>query len=290
MSSDRKPEWLKIKYISNRNTGEVDDILKRYGLNTVCDEAMCPNKGECFSRRTATFMILGKNCTRNCTFCGVSKGALEVPDPHGPEKIAMAVKELGLLYIVITSVTRDDLCDGGASVFAGCIEEIRKSDDGIKVEVLIPDFQGDPDALTAVVKARPYILNHNIETVKRLYPEVRPQAVYKRSLELLRRVREMDPEMLTKSGMMLGLGEERNEVLETFADLLSCGVELLTVGQYLAPSGSHHKVVRYVHPDEFEDYRKIALDMGFAYVASAPFVRSSYNAAEAYNILQNRSV
>jgi lipoyl synthase len=279
-SLNRKPEWLKIKYRSNKNTSDVDEILRAYGLNTVCEEAMCPNRAECFSKRVATFMILGKNCTRRCTFCNVSKELPCIVDPEESMKVALAAKEMGLVYVVITSVTRDDLPDGGASHFASCIEEMRIIDPDIKVEVLIPDFMGDADALKCVVDKKPFVLNHNIETVERLYPEVRPQAAYQRSLELLRRTRELDKDMITKSGIMLGLGETRDEVLKTLRDLIEADVKSITIGQYLAPSKKHHEVMRYVEPSEFEEIGMIAKDMGFIHVASAPFVRSSYNAAE----------
>ena len=272
---------IPIKHKSNKNINEVADIVKMFGLNTVCDEAMCPNRTECFSKRTATFMILGRNCTRHCTFCNVQKEGPCVVDETEPKKVAAAVHKLGLVYVVITSVTRDDLPDGGASHFAQCIEEIRKLDDKIKVEVLIPDFRGDTDALKTVMDAKPVVLNHNVETVKRLYPEVRPEADYYRSLELIKKVKELDCDMHTKSGIMLGLGEEKEEVISTLKDLADSGCEFLTIGQYLAPSKAHHKVMRYVHPDEFEEYKKIATDLGFKHVASAPFVRSSYHASEA---------
>lgn len=283
-SNDRKPQWLKIKYKTNKNTQDVTRILQTYGLNTVCDEAMCPNKAECFSNRTATFMILGNNCTRKCTFCNVSKDMPCEPDLDEPRKIANAVKELMLEYVVITSVTRDDLPDGGAGFFAECIKRIRELDHNIKVEVLIPDFKGDAKALRTVADAKPFVLNHNIETVKRLYPEVRPQALYQRSLQLLRDVKDIDSDIFTKSGIMVGLGETAKEVIQTLNDIAACGVKLLTIGQYLAPSKAHHKVIEYVHPDIFTYYKNEALKLGFSFVASGPFVRSSYNAKEAAGI------
>lgn len=283
-SNDRKPQWLKIKYKTNKNTQDVTRILQTYGLNTVCDEAMCPNKAECFSNRTATFMILGNNCTRKCTFCNVSKDMPCEPYLDEPRKIANAVKELMLEYVVITSVTRDDLPDGGAGFFAECIKRIRELDHNIKVEVLIPDFKGDAKALRTVADAKPFVLNHNIETVKRLYPEVRPQALYQRSLQLLRDVKDIDSDIFTKSGIMVGLGETAKEVIQTLNDIAACGVKLLTIGQYLAPSKAHHKVIEYVHPDIFTYYKNEALKLGFSFVASGPFVRSSYNAKEAVGI------
>lgn len=277
---ERKPDWLKIK-LHGGSREEVFRILDRLTLHTVCEEANCPNLGECFSRKTATFMILGKFCTRNCTFCNVQKNNPTPVDPDEPVHVAQAVKDLNLRHVVITSVTRDDLPDGGAGHFAGVIGEIRRLDANVAVEVLIPDFRGDKNALAIVVEARPKIINHNVETVPRLYPEVRPMAVYKRSLELLANVKEMDGGMLTKSGIMVGLGEKEDEVIKLFKDLREVGCDLLTVGQYLAPSKSHHPVVEYVHPDIFEKYKEKALKMGFMHVASAPLVRSSYLADKA---------
>lgn len=278
---ERKPDWLKIKIHAGSSREEVFQILDRLTLHTVCEEANCPNLGECFSRKTATFMILGKFCTRNCTFCNVQKNKPTPVDPDEPVHIAQAVKELNLRHVVITSVTRDDLPDGGAGHFAGVIREIRRLDVNVAVEVLIPDFLGDKNALEMVVEARPKIINHNVETVPRLYPEVRPMAIYKRSLELLANVKELDGGMLTKSGIMVGLGEKEDEVIDLFRDLRGVGCDLLTVGQYLAPSKSHHPVVEYVHPDIFEKYKEKALKMGFKHVASAPLVRSSYLAGKA---------
>lgn len=277
----RKPDWLKIKFHGEKSVDEVVKILSRLTLHTVCEEANCPNLGECFSRKTATFIILGKYCTRNCTFCNVQKNKPTPVDPDEPLHVAQAVKELNLKHVVITSVTRDDLPDGGAGHFAKVIEEIKRLDDNVVVEVLIPDFRGSKEALAMVVGARPEIINHNVETVPRLYPEVRPMAVYRRSLELLADVKNMDSRILTKSGIMVGLGEKEDEVMELFRDLREVGCDLLTVGQYLAPSKSHHPVVEYIHPDVFEKYRKLASEMGFRHVASAPLVRSSYLADKA---------
>ncbi len=276
----KKPEWLRIKL---RRTGEqqqVEEILKRLSLNTVCDEANCPNRMECFSRKTATFMILGRVCTRNCTFCNVESGVPQQVDDEEPGHVARAVRELGLKHAVITSVTRDDLPDGGAGHFAGTVEEIHRLTDAV-AEVLIPDFKGDREALKKVVDSKPEIINHNVETVPRLYRSVRPQADYRRSLELLDSVKKQSGNIFTKSGIMLGLGEERDEVYEVFRDLRSTGCDFLTVGQYLAPSEAHHPVVEYIHPGMFAEYRKMALAEGFRHVSSAPLVRSSYLAAEA---------
>ena len=277
-----KPDWLKVSIRGGQGRGQVKEILERLSLNTVCKEANCPNLMECYCRKTATFMILGKVCTRNCTFCNVIKGNTENVDPEEPFHVAEAVKELGLNHVVITSVTRDDLPDGGAGHFVKVIEEIKKIDSSVTIEVLIPDFNGDPSALRKIVEAEPHIINHNIETVERLYPDVRPMASYSRSLELLNRVKQMNDSILTKSGIMVGLGEKKQEVIKVFEDLRSSGCSILTVGQYLAPSEKHHPVVEYIHPDLFEEYKGIALEMGFQFVASAPLVRSSYHADKVF--------
>jgi lipoyl synthase len=276
-----KPDWLRIKVQSGGNLTEVEEMLKRLSLHTVCEEANCPNLMECFNRRTATFMILGDHCTRNCTFCNVAKGAPLPVDTGEPARVAGAVRELGLRHVVITSVTRDDLPDGGAGHFAETIREIRSVAPGVTIETLIPDFGGSLPALLTVAKAGPDVLNHNIETVPRLYPEVRPMAGYERSLELLRRVKENNSSMHTKSGMMLGLGETREEVIQSMKDLREASCDFLTLGQYLALSKQHHPVVEYVHPDVFEEYRITGEKMGFRFVASAPLVRSSYLAERA---------
>jgi lipoic acid synthetase len=276
-----KPEWLKIKSYSNQSRLEVEELLKELSLHTVCEEANCPNLTECFCNKTATFMILGKVCTRNCTFCNVLKGSTEVVDSEEPLHVAQAVIKLGLKHAVITSVTRDDLEDGGASHFAAVITEIRKLDNKVVVEVLIPDFQGILAALKKVIDAKPHILNHNIETVPRLYKEVRPMAIYERSLKFLNDSKLLDNTILTKSGIMVGLGEEKYEVFEAMQDLRKNQCDLLTIGQYLSPSNKHHPVIEYVHPDVFEEYKLKALDMGFRHVASGPLVRSSYQAHKA---------
>ena len=259
---------------------KVRALLKKGRLNTVCQEAKCPNLWECFSRRTATFLIMGSLCTRNCRFCAVAHGPLGPPDPEEPARVAEAVKKMGLRYAVITSVTRDDLLDGGAGFFAKTIKEIRKRVSDVLVEVLIPDFQGNMDALQTVVDARPDVLNHNIETVPRLYPLARPEASYWRSIELLKQVQKHDSTIPTKSGLMLGLGELSEEIRETLRDLLGASCSMLTLGQYLQPTKKHLPVKNFVHPDEFDRWRKIALEMGFSAVASGPFVRSSYHAKD----------
>jgi lipoic acid synthetase len=286
-----KPPWLKV----TANTGEANravmELLQSLELHTVCEEANCPNCGECFGRKTATFMILGTQCTRNCTFCCVDKGVPTNPDPSEPFHIAEAVMKLGLRYVVVTSVTRDDLPDGGASHFVKVIEAIKARRAGTSnpaIEVLVPDFQGDMEALFSVVRAGPDVINHNVETVPRLYGAVRPQARYERSLELLSRVKSMDPGMVTKSGIMLGLGETKEEILEVLADLRRHGCDFLTIGQYLAPSSKHHPVIDYLPPEQFEWYRQQALAMGFSHVASGPLVRSSYQAEQGWKTSINR--
>lgn len=278
----RKPPWLKRRISAGPSYQKIPDLLRRGGLHTVCEEALCPNQGECFSRGTATFLILGDRCTRDCRFCSVAHGPSGPPDPEEPARVADAVREMGLHYVVITSVTRDDLADGGAGLFARTIREIRERSPETLVEVLIPDFQGDEHALRKVLDTRPDVLNHNLETVPRLYPSVRPEAVYRRSLELLERVEAYDSTIPTKSGLMLGLGESSEETGETLRDLRRTGCSLLTLGQYLQPTRRHLPVRRFVHPDEFEEWRKVALDLGFAEVASGPFVRSSYRAEAFY--------
>ena len=278
-----KPDWLRIKIQGGGALSEVERMIKRLSLNTVCEEANCPNRIECFSRKTATFMILGNACTRNCTFCNVKKGTPQPVDPDEPRHVAEGVRELGLRHVVITSVTRDDLPDGGASHFAATINEIRNADADVIIEVLIPDFGGNVDALQTVVEAKPNIINHNIETVPRLYSDVRPMAVYERSRALLKNVKEMDPGIFTKSGIMLGLGEEQWEVEQAMSSLRDIQCDFLTIGQYLAPSKSHHPVMAYIHPDVFEKYRLLGEEMGFRYVASAPLVRSSYMADKAFS-------
>jgi lipoic acid synthetase len=276
----RKPEWLRRKIQGSHVSSEVYNIIDELSLNTVCKEANCPNKMECFNRSTATFMILGKVCTRNCTFCNVTKGETEALDPHEPHKVALAVEKLKLKHAVITSVTRDDLQDGGAGHFAEVVQEIRKRNRAITVEVLIPDFDGNEAALEKVIASKPDIINHNIETVPELYSRVRPMANYERSLALLKAVKDKDDTILTKSGIMLGLGESEAAVVDVMKDLRNVGCDIITIGQYLAPSSKHHPVIEYVHPDMFEKYRMIGINLGFKNVVSAPLVRSSYHADE----------
>jgi len=277
-----KPPWLKRRIPSGAAYQEVKRLLKNGCLHTVCEEACCPNLGECFSQGTATFLILGDRCTRNCRFCAIGHGPPGPPDPIEPQRLAETAKAMALKYVVITSVTRDDLPDGGAGLFAQTIQALRKEVPEAMVEVLIPDFQGDDDALKKVMDARPDVLNHNVETVSRLYPMVRPGAVYQRSVRLLKRAREMDPSVATKSGLMLGLGESDDETGRTLQDLVEAGCTMLTLGQYLQPSRDHLPVVRFVPPEEFDRWKETALRMGFTEVASGPFVRSSYHAHELY--------
>ena len=280
MKYERKPEWLKVRFPSGERYAEVKRLLREESLHSVCEEARCPNIGECFNAGTATFMILGDICTRACGFCDVTSGRPVGLDLLEPLRLARSVETLGLDYAVITSVNRDDLADGGASVFAGCLRAIRHRTPRTEVEVLIPDFEGNWDALRTVVEAGPVVLNHNTETVPRLYPRVRPKARYERSLELLRRVKDIDPGMTTKSGLMVGLGEHFDELERTLADLRAHGVDLVTIGQYLRPSPKHLPVERYWHPDEFEALADVGRRLGFAHIEAGPLVRSSYHAGE----------
>lgn len=281
----RKPPWLKRRIPSGATYHKVHSILKKSKLHTVCQEALCPNIGECFSRGTATFLILGDRCTRNCRFCAVAHGPTEPPDPEEPSRVAEAAQELALRYVVVTSVTRDDLPDGGAGHFANTIREVKHRAPSVRIEILVPDFKGSESAINTIVKARPDVLNHNLETVPRLYPEVRPGADYDRSLRLLKGVRDLLPDILTKSGLMLGLGERPDEMETVFENLLEAGCRILTLGQYLQPSKDHLPVKRYVPPEEFDRWKEIALEMGFGAVVSGPFVRSSYHAGELYRAL-----
>lgn len=285
----RKPEWLKVEYQDPKRINEVKKILNSLSLHTVCQEANCPNKMECYGKGTATFMVLGSVCTRNCRFCNVTKGSPELVDPMEPVHLAQAVEEMKLRHVVVTTVTRDDIPDGGAAHFARIIEEIRKRTPRTTIEVLISDLQGDRDALQTIVNARPEIINHNVETVPSLYSRVRPMADYQRSLDLLAAVKEMNPSIFTKSGIMVGLGETEEEVISLFADLRKVDCDFLTVGQYLAPSSAHLPVAEYVHPMIFHDYERAAYDLGFKHVASGPFVRSSYNAEKLQDLMQAKT-
>lgn len=280
-----KPPWLKRRLPVGPEFERTRKRLQAGKLHTVCQEAHCPNIFECFSQHTATFLILGDRCTRNCTFCAVRKGPEGPPDADEPQRVAAAAAEMGLRYVVVTSVTRDDLEDGGASQFAQTVGTLRQSIPQVRIEVLIPDFQGSEKALQTVLDAKPDVLNHNIETVPSLYPEVRPQADYPQSLTLLRRASNHAPDIPTKSGLMLGLGEDRRELRQTLTDLHAAGCRILTLGQYLQPSAGHHPVRRFLPPEEFDQWRQIALETGFAEVSSGPFVRSSYHAKDVFQNL-----
>jgi len=276
-----RPPWLRVKFFGGPNYQDLKRIMRALSLHTVCESARCPNMGECWDHRTATFMILGNICTRACGFCAVPSGKpVGPPEEDEPLRVAEAVEKMGLRYAVVTSVNRDDQPDGGAGIFARTIEEIRRRVPGCRIEVLIPDFRGEWSALETVVAACPDVLNHNTETVPRLYRQVRKGAVYERSLELLRRAKTLAPEMPTKTGMMLGLGEEKHEVLAAMQDLVAQGTAILTLGQYLQPTREHLPVVRFVHPAEFAEYKVLGEAMGFKHVESGPLVRSSYHAFE----------
>jgi len=276
----QKPDWLRIKLTTGGNYSEIKDMMRSKTLHTVCEEARCPNIYECWSNRTATFMILGDICTRACRFCAVNTGMPTELDLQEPERVAEAAEQMDLRHCVVTSVARDDLADGGASIFAATIRAIRKRLPFCRVEVLIPDFQGNWDALQLVMDANPDILNHNIETVGRLSDRVRAKAKYERSLELLKRAKEMKPKIPTKSSIMLGVGERLDEVLEAMDDLRAVDCNILTLGQYLQPTPKHMKIDRYVHPDEFAQLKQEGLKRGFRHVESGPLVRSSYHAHE----------
>ena len=278
----RLPVWFKQKLPDPQIMATMKSLIDGLSLHTICESAVCPNIGECFSQETATFLILGAVCTRNCTFCAVKKGEATLVDNEEPQHVFKAVEKLGLRYVVITSVTRDDLPDGGASQFAKTIRLLRASKKDVIVEVLVPDFLGCADALRTVVESGPQVINHNVETVPHLYQKVRPEADYRRSIELLRLVKRLSPEVITKSGLMLGLGETRDQVIGVMEDLREANCELLTIGQYLQPSQKHHPIVRFVPPAEFAGYKQIGKDMGFSEVASAPLIRSSFHAAELY--------
>lgn len=284
----RKPSWIRKSLPYGGKAEATRRILRGCGLHTVCEEARCPNLGECFSRGTATFLILGDICTRNCSFCAVTKAKPLPVDENEPLRVAQAVRKFNLRYVVITSVTRDDLEDGGASIFERTIREIKNIDSVRGIEVLIPDFNGSEEALLKVVNASPTVINHNLETVRRLYPRVRPLADYERSLNLLRRVKELNPGIITKSGIMVGLGEEKEEVIELMKDLREVNCDIITIGQYLQPTKDNLPVERFITPEEFKEFEKIAYSLGFKLAFSSPFVRSSYMAEEALNLLKEK--
>jgi len=280
LTASRKPSWLKVQAPGGPNYIAIKRLMRDLGLHTVCEEAHCPNVGECWEHKAATFMILGDVCTRNCTYCAVAHGTPRPLDLEEPVRLAEAVAQMRLRHVVITSVDRDDLPNGGAELFAGCITEIRRRLPETSVEVLIPDFKGREEALRIVVEAAPDILNHNLETIDRLYRLARPGGRYTRALELLRRAKEMNAELLTKSGIICGLGEEWDELLRAMGDLRDQGVDILTLGQYLRPSDDHLPIARYYTPSEFAELRRAGLEMGFRHVEAGPLVRSSYHAWE----------
>ena len=282
-----KPPWLKVRMPSESGYFQVSEILKANRLHTICQSARCPNMGECWARKTATFLVLGDTCTRNCGFCAVKKGRPADPDPNEPEHVAGVVRELGLRHAVVTSVTRDDLDDGGASVFAAVIRAVREASPGTTIEVLVPDFGGIGSSLDLVLAAGPDILNHNLETIEALYPAIsRPAANYRRSLDLLSAAKKKGA--LTKSGLMIGLGERYEDILRTLSDLRRAGCDLLTLGQYLRPTPNHHPVEKYYSPLEFDQLRDIALDFGFVDAAAGPLVRSSYQADKLFLAARER--
>ncbi len=280
----RKPDWLKVPLGGGEEYNKVIEVLKSKGLHTVCQEANCPNLGECFSRGTATFMILGNICTRRCLYCNVKYGITLTTNPYEPKRVAEAVKELNLKYVVITSVTRDDLKDGGARTFRDTINEIRKVSTA-KIEVLTPDFKGDTQSIRTVLSAEPDVFAHNIETIERLFPAIRPGADFKTSMVFLKRIKEIDPKQITKSGLMIGLGETKEEIIKTMRTLRLAQVDILTIGQYLQPREDLAEVQKYYTPEEFTELKNIAVDMGFKYVESAPLVRSSYHAEKITNFI-----
>jgi len=279
---ERLPPWFKQKPADPRVMVPMEKLLDGLSLHTICESALCPNVAECFSRKTATFLILGDVCTRRCSFCAVKKGQPLPVDGKEPQHLLEAVEKLNLSYVVVTSVTRDDLSDGGASQFVKTINMLHQKRKGVVVEVLVPDFLGSAESLRAIVEARPDVVNHNVETVPRLYSEVRPEADYSRSLKLLSMAKKLNPDIVTKSGLMLGLGETKEEVVKVMEDLRGVNCDLLTIGQYLQPSPEHHPVARFISPEEFSQYGDIGRDIGFVEVAIAPLVRSSFKAAELY--------
>ncbi len=286
MTRPRLPEWIKARFPGGDGYHRLKGIMRDLKLNTVCEDAHCPNIGECWNRGTATFMILGDICTRGCRYCAVAKGKPEGLDLEEPVRVAEAVRQMNLRHVVITSVDRDDLADGGAGIFAQTIRQIRKHVPACAIEVLIPDFKGDPDALRTVMEAAPDILNHNTETVPRLYPTIRLGGKYQTTLELLRCASEWYPSSITKTGIMLGLGEMDHEIEEVIRDLVSIGVNILTLGQYLQPTKKHAPVAKFYHPDEFRFWKEKGELMGIGHVESGPLVRSSYHAEEQLELLQ----
>ncbi|HJK87466.1 MAG TPA: lipoyl synthase [Candidatus Megaira endosymbiont of Hartmannula sinica] len=288
MKSNKKPDWLKVRSPNSKGYLETKEIINQYKLNTVCQEAACPNIAECWSKKHATMMILGSVCTRACAFCNIATGKPDEVDKNEPRKIAFSVKKLGLKHVVITSVDRDDLSDGGASHFANSIKEIRSFSPNTTIEVLTPDFLNKEKSLETVIKAKPDVFNHNIETVPSLYKKIRPGARYFHSLNMLNKAKELDPYIFTKSGLMVGLGESNDEIIQLMEDLRAAKVDFLTIGQYLRPTKKHAEVKRFVSPEEFDFLKKIAESKGFLMVSSSPFTRSSYHADEDFVMLKKK--
>lgn len=286
----RKPEWMRIVKMDRGKIREVQEVLRKLNLRTVCEESMCPNIGKCFEKKTATFLIMGDVCTRDCKFCDITFGRPDPLDEDEPQHILEAAKKLSLRHIVITSVTRDDLPDGGAAHFAGITKKLREYDENLIIELLIPDMKGKEEDIQIIVDAKPDIINHNVEVVPRLFRKVTPQSNYETSLKLLKLVKEFDSSIFTKSGMMVGLGETKQEVFDVMKDLREVNCDILTIGQYLKPPSSNLEIEEYVHPEIFKEYEELAYDMSFQFVASAPFVRSSFNAEEADYLFETNKV
>jgi lipoic acid synthetase len=279
----RHPDWLKVKISGGENFVKIKNLLRNSKLHTICEEAKCPNISECFGSATAVFLILGNICTRNCKYCSVIHGKPLILNENEPKDVAESVKKLGLKYVVITSVTRDDLIDGGASVFNKTVNEIKKIQKDCRIEVLIPDFKGDIDSLIKIIESRPDVINHNIEVVEDLFPSIRPEGNYKTSLNVLKNIKKIDRNIKTKSGFMIGIGENKEQIIKTMNDLKRVNVDFLTIGQYLQPTKNNIEIKKYYTPEEFKDLKSIALEIGFKNVESGPLVRSSYHAEKAFN-------
>lgn len=282
----KKPDWIRVKAPVSKEYQKVRDLMREKKLNTVCEEAACPNIGECWAKKHATIMILGSVCTRACAFCNIATGRPDLLDPHEPERVADTLKDLGLSHVVITSVDRDDLDDGGAAHFAQTIRAIRKTSPGTTIEILTPDFLRKDGALEVVVEAEPDVFNHNLETVPRLYPSVRPGARYFHSMNLLKRVTDLNPRIFTKSGIMVGLGEDKSEVFQVMDDMRAADVDFMTIGQYLQPTPTHHPVMDFVTPDEFKNYESMGRGKGFLMISATPLTRSSYHAGDDFTKLR----
>ena len=278
----RHPDWLKVKIAGGKNYAKMKSLLKNAKLHTICEEAKCPNIAECFNNGTAVFLILGDICTRNCGYCNVTHGVPKPLNENEPKNVAESVKKLALKYVVITSVTRDDLEDGGASVFCETINKIKELNNNCKIEVLIPDFKGDIESLNDIIYSKPDVINHNIEVVKELFPEIRPEGNYENSITLLKNIKKRNRKIKTKSGFMIGIGENKNQILKTMDDLINADVDFLTIGQYLQPTKKHADIKKYYTPKEFEEFKEIGLKMGFKHIESGPLVRSSYHAEQAF--------